>query len=65
MSSRKIRKEKIVRHIKNTKPLERFQIDLIQLARIVSSKDYKYLFRIFDHFSKWHGQDELKIKNQS
>ena len=42
----------IVHHIRSSKPLERCQIDLVQLARMLCTKPYKYLFTMVDHFSK-------------
>ena len=38
VSSGKLRKGEIVYHIRNSKPLERCQIDLVQLARVLCTK---------------------------
>ena len=48
----KLRKGEIVHHIRSSKPLERCQIDLVQLVRVLCTKSYKYLFTMVDHFSK-------------
>ena len=50
---RKLRKGEIVHHIRSSKPLERCRIDLVQLARVLCTKPYKYLFTMVDHFSKY------------
>ena len=50
---REIRKGNIQHHIKSSKKLERFQIDLVQLASMIATKDIKYLFAMVDHFSKY------------
>ena len=50
---RKNRKGEIIHHIRSSKPLERCQIDLVQLARELCIKPYKYLFTIIDYFSKY------------
>ena len=39
--------------MQSSKPLERCQIDLVQLAWVLCTKPYKYLFRMVDHFSKY------------
>ena len=51
--SGKLRKREIVHYIRSLKPLERCQIDLKQLARVLCTKPYKYLFTMVDHFSKY------------
>ena len=61
---RKFRKREIVYHIRSSKPLERCQIDLVQLARVLCTKPYKYLFTMVDHFSKYAGQNVLLTKSQ-
>ena len=33
--------------------MERWQVNLVQLASTVSTKDFKYLFTMVDHFSKF------------
>ena len=53
INSGKLRKGEIVHHIRSSKPLERCQIDLVQLARVLCTKLYKYLFTMVDHFSKY------------
>ena len=53
VSSGKLRKWEIVHHIRSSNPLERCQNYLIQLARVLCTKPYKYLFTIVDHFSKY------------
>ena len=53
VSSWKLRKEEIIHHIRSSKPLERCQIDLVQLAWVLCTKLYKYLFTMVDHFSKY------------
>ena len=50
---KKLRKWEIVHHIRSFKPLMRCQIDLVQLARVLCTKPYKYLFTMVDHFSKY------------
>ena len=68
MSSGKIRKGSIVHHIKSSKPMERWQVDLVQLASTVSTKDFKYLFTMVDHFSKFGWARwiiDKKINNRS
>ena len=37
---RKLREREIVYHIRSSKPLERCQIDLLQLARVLCIKPY-------------------------
>ena len=53
MCTGKLRKGIIVHHIKSSKPLERFQIDLVTLASMIASKKHKYLFTMVDHFSNF------------
>ena len=53
VSSGKLRKREIVHHIQSSKPLERCQIGLVQLAWELCTKPYKYLFIMVDHFSKY------------
>ena len=53
ISAGKLRKGEIVHNIRSNKPLERCQIDLVQLARILTTKPFKYLFTMVDHFSKY------------
>ena len=49
----KVRKGNIQNHIKSVRPLQWFQIDLVQLSNIVATKNYKFLFTMVDHFSKY------------
>ena len=49
----KVRKRKIQNHIQSVRLLQRFQIDLVQLSSIVATKNYKFLFTMVDHFSKY------------
>ena len=49
----KVRIGKIQNHIKSVRHLQRFQIDLVQLSNIVATKNYKFLFTMIDHFSKY------------
>ena len=49
----KIRKGKIRNYNKSIRPLQRFQIDLVQLSSIVASKNYNFLFSMVYHFSKY------------
>ena len=53
MCTGKLRKGTIVHRINSSKPLERFQIDLVTLATMIASKKHKYLFTMVDHFSKF------------
>ena len=53
VSAGKLRKGEIFHHIRSNKPLERCQIDLVQLARILTTKQLKYLFTMMDHFSNY------------
>ena len=53
MCTRKLRKGTIVHHINSSKPLDRFQIDLVTLASMIASKKHKYLLTMVDHFSKF------------
>ena len=48
----KVRKGNIQNHIKSVRPLQRLQIDLVQLSNIVAIQNYKFLFTMVDHFSK-------------
>ena len=61
---RKLRKGEIVYHIRSSKPLERCQIDLIQLARVLCTKQYKNLFTMVDHFSNYAWENVLLTKSQ-
>ena len=63
-SSGKLRKEKIVHHIRSSKPLERCQIGLVQLAWVLCTKPYKNLFIMVDHFSKYARAKCIIEKNQ-
>ena len=53
MCTGKLRKRTIFHHINSSKPFERYQIDLVTLASMIVSKKHKYLYTMFDHFSKF------------
>ena len=64
VSSRKLRKGEIFHHIRSSTPLERSQIDLVQYARVLSTKPYKYLFTMVITFLSTHGHNVLLTKSQ-
>ena len=63
ISAGKLRKCEIVYHIRSNKPLERCQIDLVQFARILTTKPFKYLFSMVNHFSKYAWARWIPDKN--
>ena len=58
----KPRKNVVVKHIDSSIPKERYQADTVQLSKLVMSEDYKYLFTMVDHFTKYCGVVPLKNK---
>ena len=44
-------------------PKERYQADTVQLSKHAMSEDYKYLFTMVDHFTKYGWIIPLKEKD--
>ena len=50
---KKLKKCEIVNHIRSNKLLKKCKINLVQLAKILATNPFKYLFTMVDHFSKY------------
>ena len=59
---KKIHKGNVQHHLKSSKPLERFQIDLVQLASMIATKEIKYLFTMMIISPSMARSDEMQIK---
>ena len=58
----KPRKNVVVKHIDSSMQKERYQADTVQLSKHGMSEDYKYLFTMVDHFTKYGWIIPLKDK---
>ena len=60
--TKKPRKNVVFKHTDTSMPKERYQADIVQLSKHVMSDDYKYLFTMVDHFTKYSWIVPLKDK---
>ena len=48
------KRKRVIKYIRSKKPYERYQVDLVELAKELNMKDrFKYLLTWVDHFSKY------------
>ena len=53
ISTSKLRKNAVIKHIDSFKSKDRYQTDTVQLSKYVMSDRFKYLFTMVDHFTKY------------
>ena len=51
ISTSKLRKNAVIKHIDSFKSKDRYQTDTVQLSKYVMSDRFKYLFTMVDHFT--------------